>query len=246
LEFVVGDDHSELKHYLKLLEEDVDVVVRSTRNRGLGGNNNQVIRQCRGEYIFYLQDDFICQRRGDWMQEALWVLETRPEVGLVLLNAYDSVPRYRLERTPSGRELRRLEFDQPQGSDTHYVYNDGPQLKRRDFHEKVGWYHEDTPVGDVEDFFALKFLQQRIYEVASIDNGADGVVLFSNDNNESTRPDRWRRRWKARLDQHGAGRLIAEFYSVLPVSFRQRLRRNYWVQGPSQEQRLRDAESRRG
>lgn len=231
-EIVIADNWSEPEQRRQMLELGADFYVISGRNRSLGGNNNQAIRQARGEYIFYLQNDLACTHRGDWMQDALWVLENNEDVGLVMVRGNDYIPNFETRRLPDGREFRVLSFDQPKVKNSHYVYNDGPQLKRKDFHETVGWYDEDMPLGDTEDFFALRFLEQRKYSIATIDyRSMGGQHLFEHEPTdfESTRSDRWRQRWSHTLQENAAGAAVLAAYRALPKWVRQPLRRSAWV-----------------
>lgn len=230
LEFVICDNASRPEQRAQLLAIPADFYVVAGRNRSLGGNNNMGVRQARGAYVFYLQDDWACLTRGDWMQDALALLEAKPELGLVHLRTVPHITAYRTERATSGREVRLIEFEQPPGKYSHYVYNDGPQLKRRDFHEVVGWYDEDLPLGPTEDGFCRKFLAQRRYAIAAIDWSDDGHQLFEHIGDvESTRPDRWRNTWghKLRQSKVGVGALAA--YKALPEPVRRLTHKSFWT-----------------
>ena len=236
LEIIISDNWSKPEQIHEMLRLEADYFVISGRNRSLGGNNNQAIRQARGEYVFYLQNDLSCTLRSDWMQDALWVLEHTPEVGLVMVRGNDYIPNFQTRRFPDGREFRVLDFEQPNVKHGHYVYNDGPQLKRRDLHDKVGWYLEDIPIGDTEDFFALRFSEQRKYAIATIDYRATtGRHLFEHEETdfESTRPDRWRHRWKHRLEESVVGAAVMGAYKALPRWVRKPLRRSAWIKRES-------------
>lgn len=228
-EVVIADDHSKRSQLEQILAMPADTYVIAGQNRGLGGNNNQGIRAARGDYHFYLQDDWECTERGDWMQECLAVLESHPQVGLVHCRIMPHATNYTTEQMSSGHELRLMDFEQPPGPHSIWVYSDGPALKRPDFHEKVGWFVENTDVAATEVDMCHKFLAQREYTCAAIDFRRGEVQLFEHIGyHNTTRPELWRVRWEHRLRRSIVGRMAIDAYHLLPTGIRRRLHGSAW------------------
>ena len=167
VELLVTDDGSSPPAVERLKNLPVDEVILSERNTGLGPNTNRGLRAANGEYVLHYQDDFLLCSEEPFIERAIEIMERHPEVGLVRLHHLTAFPNYRDYSLADGTRYSILEFDQPPIKNRIYIYLDHPHLKRRDFHERAGYFAEGLPTGDTEDEFCLRFLEKRPYYVAT-------------------------------------------------------------------------------
>ncbi|MCO5164803.1 MAG: glycosyltransferase [Planctomycetes bacterium] len=75
----------------RLLDEGgFDTVLRSRENRGLAPALDALFREARGRYLLTLEDDWRCLAEGpEWLELAVAVLESQPDVGVVRLRRRD-------------------------------------------------------------------------------------------------------------------------------------------------------------
>ena len=239
LELIVSDDGSSPEHVQQILKLPVDRIVFAKKNQGLGANNNQGLRQAKGDYIFYLQDDFLCHHRGDFMQDALEILQTHEHVGLVKMIFEDTWQRYETCYTQKNHRLYQILSNQQPASSRHiYIYSDSPHLKKRDFHTRLGNYREGLPVGQTEEEFCKRFLEKNVYQIAQLDARQNGVQLFDHgDMIISTRPEHWRVNMRARLMKSRLGQVGVRCYQKIPVGMRHMLHTSYWNKASNKKTR---------
>ena len=220
LEFVLSDDGSPPRQQALMRRLPFDRFAMANKNQGMGANQNKGIRAARGQFIFHLQDDFVCRKRCDFIQESLEVLREVPEIGIIRYGEVWALNRYRVVTTSSGLKVRSFDWQQDDPKYGLYVYSDHPHLKRREFHETLGWYAEGLPVGKTEDEFCRRFLAAKRWRLGYI----EGYDLFENIGmGTSTRPDRWRSKLRGTLESKGPGRAVMKTYDRLPLGIRQRL-----------------------
>lgn len=164
LELILADDASDrvARHVINVLPFDVRCYAR--RNGGLGANANRGVRAASGDYVLFLQDDWMFVRRPSFLREAVAVLERWPDIGLVLLRDFGDAADERRE----GAKLIAP-------GEGRVVYSDNPHLKRRDYHEVVGWYREGTPMTITERDMVRAVEGQTRYRTAVLE-GADPFV----------------------------------------------------------------------
>lgn len=138
-ELILADDGSpdELRGAINALPFDVWIW---GPHGGMGANTNRGLRAARGDYILQLQDDWECIASADFLREAVRVLDQWPDVDLVRFYGTEVLPIHE-PRVAIGIDCRCLVYPgkQPNGA---YQYSDTPHLKRRRFHEDIGWYRE--------------------------------------------------------------------------------------------------------
>jgi len=214
LEFILSDDGSTPEQQALMRRLPFDTFVMATKNEGMGANQNKGIRAARGQFIFHLQDDFVCQKRCDFIQESLEVFHEVPEIGYIRYGDVSHLKCYKPLTTSSGLRVRSFDWQQDDPEFGIYVYSDRPHLKRREFHETMGWYAEGLPVGQTEDEFCRRCLTVAPWGVGYI----EGYDLFETIGVLSTRVDRWRQNLRARIGRGGLGRSVLKVYDRLPIS----------------------------
>jgi glycosyltransferase involved in cell wall biosynthesis len=69
----------------------------------LGANQNRGIAAASGEYVLHLQDDQICDGPRDYLRRAVSIMESEPELGMLLLSLHPGNTPHQ-SRTPSAGE----------------------------------------------------------------------------------------------------------------------------------------------
>lgn len=90
LEWLAFDNGSTPAVRRVLEDAGIDLVLRSRRNRGLAPALDALYRESQGDLILTLEDDWRClARTPEWLELAVAVLDTQPDVGLVRLRKRD-------------------------------------------------------------------------------------------------------------------------------------------------------------
>lgn len=149
LELIVADDGSDLdvQDFVRRMKFDIHLL--APRNRGLGANMNQGVRAASGDLVLLLQDDFLCVGPGDYLRRAVSLLRAHSDIGIVLLRDWGEWASEEARSTPMG--AARLLSPRDAAGRPARVYTDNPHLKRRDFHDAVGWYREGVAMTAMED-----------------------------------------------------------------------------------------------
>jgi glycosyltransferase involved in cell wall biosynthesis len=164
LELIVADDGSDLdaQDFIRRMEFDVHVL--AARNRGLGANMNQGARAATGEMILVLQDDWLCVGPSDYLRRCVSLLSAHPDIGIVLVRDWGEHAAQERRAAPGGEACILAPRD-ASGAPAR-VYTDNPHLKRRDFHEAVGWYAEGVAMTEMEDRMNAAVGAQSRYRAA--------------------------------------------------------------------------------
>lgn len=161
LELIVSDDGSDPDVRALIDQLPFDRRCYAAENQGFGANANKGLRAACGDYVLFLQDDWIVVRRPSFLREAVRVLERWPDIGLVLLRDFGA-------ETGEPRSVEGTEVKVAADSHGAIVYSDNPHLKRGDFHDVVGWYREDAPMTVVERDMAAAVAAQGRYRTATL------------------------------------------------------------------------------
>ena len=146
---------------------------------GMGANTNWGLRAARREYILQLQDDRECIAQRTFLRETVGVLDQWPDVDLVRFYGTDQLPIHE-PRVAMGADCRCLVYPrkQPNGA---YKYSATPHLKRRRFHEEIGWYREGVPMQKSELGLCRKLERRRGRYVATLLGAEAGFVHIGAD-----------------------------------------------------------------
>jgi glycosyltransferase involved in cell wall biosynthesis len=176
LQLVVTDDGSDDETQALIRRLDFDVYCFAPRNQGLGANLNKGLRACRGEFTLLLQDDWVCMRRPDYLRKAVAALRAFEDVGLVLLHDWGDCLGAETRRV-DGADLRILAAYSPDGREEKRLYTDNPHVKRRDYHDIVGWYAEGTPMTVMENRMTAAVAAQTRFKSALLEGSGPFVHI---------------------------------------------------------------------
>ena len=166
LELVIADDGSgpEIQNQIRTLP--VDVFALAPKNRGLGANNNNGIRHCKGKYILMLQDDWACQGPADYLKNAVRVFEANPQLGFINFAGAPHPPD--LTQRLKGSDEPCYVTPRPyEGSHKEeFLYSDQPHLQSRVSLDAIGPYIEDRDMEKCEADYILRWKQQTQFLTA--------------------------------------------------------------------------------
>lgn len=167
LELILADDGSPPPLQAEMRQLPFDRFLLPEMNRGLGANTNAGLGAARGDYILQLQDDWLCEGPGGFVEAALEVMRERPRIGLVRLRLPQPELRYTEWSSPTGLAVRL--YASPPANRHDYVYTDNPHIKSRAFVDFMGPYLESRYMQKTEMDMRDRFNAQTRFEVAYIE-----------------------------------------------------------------------------
>lgn len=158
VEIVVADDGSEreTQHFLKTLS--VDTLLLSEKNRGLASNLNKGIKACRGNYILYVQEDFVVDPTFDEIVDESLKLLSEGSLDMIRYCANYRF-RYLLPVTKNSNEIPKFSFRN--FNINTFQYSDNPFITTPEFFERFGYFLENTSGGYGETEYAIRVLKSR-------------------------------------------------------------------------------------
>lgn len=169
-EFIVSDDASSPEHQKIINTLGFDTCAIATVNVGLGANQNKGLANCKGELIFQIQDDWIFVGQPSDLTNAIHVLQSDPEVGIVqLTEVWSDLPSER-RVTQNGVAYDVFRNDRlPWNRDCGLrPYSDLPHVKSVNFVEEMGPYFEGVRMGLTENNFKRRVANQGRWRVAQM------------------------------------------------------------------------------
>lgn len=154
-EIVVSDDGSTLENLQKVRALKIDQLITVFINEGLTANLNKGIKACKGDYIFYCQEDFtILPELSQQLQEVFKVLDNG-KLDMVRLRA-NYVFKHLIRITDEIYRIPRFSFKN--FNINTFQYSDHPFITKVNFYKKYGYYLEGTsgPYGETE--YAIRIL----------------------------------------------------------------------------------------
>jgi glycosyltransferase involved in cell wall biosynthesis len=177
VELLVSDDCSDPEIMIQVQNFKIDTLITSSVNRGLASNLNKGIKACSGDYILYIQEDFIID------PEILNVL--KESIDLLNTDAVDMV-RFRANYVfnhliPLTRHIFRIpKFSFRNFNINTFQYSDNPFITTPRFFKKHNYFLENTSGGYGETEFAI-----RVLKSSSKIGIADRNYFMPNDNSSS-------------------------------------------------------------
>lgn len=158
IEIVVTDDGSsrEDQEYLKTLS--IDTLLLSEKNVGLASNLNKGLRACKGNYIIYVQEDFIVNPNfAEVLDESIMVLE-KGSLDMIRFCA-----NYRFNKLiPVTNKINRIpKFSFHNFHINTFQYSDNPFITTPAFFNRFGYFLENTSGGYGETEFAIRILNSK-------------------------------------------------------------------------------------
>lgn len=209
MELILSDDGSPRAMQEEMRQLPLDVFLLAESNGGIGVNTNRGLRQARGKYILQLQDDWLLTRRTEYLEHGIKALEAFDDIGLI---RYTLEPRYDFsERRPlDDFTVKLLDTEQSTRQLATYLYSDHPHLKRRDFHERLGYYLEGENMVKAELDMCQRFNQTPDFHAAMIDT--EGELFAHIGEEESFRTLSAKDRLVGWLNQYPLSKLAVRTY----------------------------------
>lgn len=211
LEILLTDDGSPTRDQARMRELPCDRFLLSRRNHGLGHNTNKGLREASGELILQLQDDWECDGPSDFLEAAVEVFRERDDVHMVRYREMAEEPPFERHVTRGGRALRIYEnghYDRL----GRFVYTDNPHIKRRSFHETLGFFLEGVPMTEMEIEFCRRVDGQNAIRSGFI----EGYGVFRHIGESQTfNPSVRRRHLRESLEKFPPTRAAVRLYQYL-------------------------------
>jgi len=173
MELILTDDGSPPELQDKMLEIPFDKYVLSAANEGLARPANRALHVARGDFVLQSQDDWHCEGPPDYLEAGMELLNEFPDVGMIRYRFPRADRGYPADRcqTSSGRPFLKFRNVNPDSGTTSgdFPYTHNPHLKRRDFHDVVGWYPEDIPMRKMELAYCRMVAAQHKYRMAYLE-----------------------------------------------------------------------------
>lgn len=170
LTWIIADDHSGddyqemMSKYTRFHSLNLQWIVTS-QNSGWGANANNVLRQVKDDYVFFIEDDYVLKYPID-LRVGVAMLEKMPHVGMLRYRgtAGMHVVNHQFEVDISDYVAGHHDGEGVEGKVTYmlldsgspdlWLYSNGPHLKHRRFHDFYGVYPEGIPLGETEERYA--------------------------------------------------------------------------------------------
>ncbi len=213
LELILCDDGSPPEMQEQMRKLPFDQFCFGKKNEGLAKPANRGLKAAKAKYILQLQDDWRCQGPPDFLQAGLEILHECPDVGMISYRKRRDFPSDECI-TRTGRKFIKFHNGEPEvgTASGHYPYTHNPHLKRRGFHDLLGYYPEDIPMWKMELAFCRRVAAQDVYRIAYI-NGYD--VFVHTGEGCSYNPLKKRARLRERLLANPLTRLPMKLYLTI-------------------------------
>src|ERR1700739_3666340 len=165
LELVISDNGSPPEVQDKIRNLPADVFAFLPKNRGLGANNNNGIRNCSGKYVLMIQDDWFCHGPADYLLNAVAVMEANPDVGIINFAGAAHPPDMDRLLQGSAEPCYVTPTVVPNHKE-EFLYCDQPHLQSRAAIYLMGPYFEDREIGRSEEDYSERWKQQTRFLTA--------------------------------------------------------------------------------
>ena len=161
-EIIVSDDGSKAENINKiknLQSSFTFTLITTPQNKGLGNNINKGLQKTDSPLILYVQEDFYPQPEfKKAFNDALSILKERDDLDIARFYAYFKYPFLK----PIRDGFSEMNFGLwKKGYRKFYMYSDHPHLRRNNFTEKFGKYHEGIKGDATEYNMMMSFLQKK-------------------------------------------------------------------------------------
>jgi len=169
-EIIVSDDGSNAENLAVIKQLKMNTLVTATQNQGLASNLNKGIRACKGDYILYVQEDFLIRPEfTNVFGEGLELLDS----GRLDMVRYRA--NYKFDHLiPCSDNIFKIpKFSFRNFNINTFRYSDHPFLTKPSFYETFGYYLENTSVGYGETEYAIRILNSNAKIGVTLDNYFD-------------------------------------------------------------------------
>ncbi len=169
VDYIVADDSSSAT-IIKQINDLKIKLIQNEGTKGTGGNTNSGLLGIKNKYIFQIQDDFeIRNNNRDLIEIITNVMNLNQDIDII---RFFGVPKnLRVKETRIYRGYKILIYDNNPILNFPYsfnLYSDTPHLKRIEFHQKYGLYHEYPKMEWTETEFSMRCLKNKA-TIASIE-----------------------------------------------------------------------------
>jgi glycosyltransferase involved in cell wall biosynthesis len=167
LELVLTDDGSPKSMQAEMRKLPIQKLVASKTNRGMGANTNAGLKQCAGKYILQIQDDWECQGPPRYLEQAVCLMETHPDIGLIQFcgDTHGVYPEFKICDLEAP-DCYLICTESSSSRLTPMVYSDRPHLKRKQLSDYLGEYRERCRIGECERDYNERFARQSRFRGA--------------------------------------------------------------------------------
>lgn len=168
-------------------------VVANGKNKGFAAANNQVLHQCRGRYVFFLNPDTILSKGA--LRAIVSYMDSNPQVGLAgtkLINPDGTVQRSKSEKYLEENDTRG-ELSGLPGSIASII--GASMIGRADLLRKIGGFDEDYFLYGEDQDICLR-VRKRGFEIGYID-GTAVIHLRGQSERNATRLEIWDKKIRA-------------------------------------------------
>jgi glycosyltransferase involved in cell wall biosynthesis len=208
LELILCDDGSpfEIQNEMKTLP--FNKFLFSTRNEGMGSNTNKGIRASLGDFILQLQDDWIYNGRKDFIEKAIETFNQVPELGLLRFRTKICEKFLKEEEIEINEEniLVILTEKYPYEDGWGKIYTDTPHIKRKSFHEKIGYYLTCKNMEVTELDFCRKSSQQIFFKIGYLKNYKE--IFEHIGEKDSFRTNSFKKKIMKNITENKVGKLV--------------------------------------
>ena len=161
-EIIINDDGSnrETLDYIVELRNDYPEITRinTGENLGMGRSFNNGIRSAKGRFVLHLQDDWSLVGDDGFVEKSITILDADSNVAMVRVGPLGNI--YTPFRSDGMTPATYGTVDSIDLSKDYYLYSDNPHIKRRDFHDKFGYYREGKSCEATETDMCRRFNAQ--------------------------------------------------------------------------------------
>jgi glycosyltransferase involved in cell wall biosynthesis len=212
LELILCDDGSPKNIQDEMSKLPFDNFLFSKKNQGLGINTNKGIIASRGNYIFQLQDDWVCNGPKDYLQLAIQAFNSIPNLGMIRFEGWENNNFSNIINAKFNNEkvIQTVKESANYYAGKSRIYSDRPHIKRKELHNELGLYLELKKMEITEIDFCNRMAVQNKFLVGFIKNYED---IFSNIGLEnSLRKNQLKHRLKDLIDKNKFSRFLYKVY----------------------------------
>ena len=214
LELIVTDDGSPEPVQRAIRTMPFSVYSFAGEGGDLGANQNRGIAAARGDYVLHLQDDQICHGPRDYLRRAVSILQSAPNIGMLLLFHHTGTPAIREIQKIAENEVTIYANEPTRRINVvgEHAYSDRAHLKRRSFIQMIGPYKERVSMWECELDYSQRVNAQITFFVAEV----YGLNVFEHVGTEfSFNTGNLKTRIGRQLDKMPFGRALVRSYQQL-------------------------------